>query len=264
MPFIYILYGHVNIQFTIRKTGGNETYGGKTIREILTNLMQGSADYNNEIVDILTNPDTYWFIHCNKTDETCSSIELDTPIDRMSYQNIYINKRTKKCMIQCFLSDIEYRNLESQDTSDIAQVEQYYKNADMAVITIPEIICSIDQFNHEIAEQLHIDKSQILRVTDYECNNLYIKNMLTFVSGGYNRGHIWYIQINGFKSSKKDGYKSVLEKYTSELIETLKESDEIKGEVEYGIQNQYEPFSIDLAVKQVRDKIDNLINTYSS
>jgi hypothetical protein len=97
MPFIRIVDDYVNIQFNIRKTGGNETYGGKTIREILTNLMQGSADYNDEIVDILTNPEKYYSIKKSKETALKTIKELDKlePGRYALEQNIF-EKRSRK------------------------------------------------------------------------------------------------------------------------------------------------------------------------
>ena len=139
-----------------------------------------------------------------------------------------------------------------QDTPDIKIIEQYYKNAEMIVLKIPEIIYNVYHFKQEIAKQLYIDKDQIKQIIDYKSTDLYILHPLSFVK-----------EIDGFKSSKKEEIKSILKKYTTDLIETLKQSDAYQDKLHLAGMYHKEVFDIDLTVEEIRNKIDKLIDTHS-
>jgi hypothetical protein len=283
MPVIHMSYddGNIHIPF-------------KTIRELFTLLKQHITIaklvidpaivpfdildliyrdlHINDIVfdesDVLTNPDKYWIIthykDINNINQS-SNINLDTTIMSDLNQIIYIEKRTKTYMIQCFLSNTKSvcGTIEMQNITDKKIIEQYYKNAEMIVLEIPEIIYNVYHFKQQIALQLCIDQAQIMQIVDYESTDLYISHHLSFVTeiDGYNCNRIWYIQIDGFKSSKKEEIESILKKYTIDLIEILKQSDEYQDELHLANMYHEEAFDIDLTVKENRDKIDKLIDT---
>jgi hypothetical protein len=240
--------------------------------DIHTNNMYNLFDIN----DVLKNPENYWIINYYRDvhNGVYSCIELDTQI-RFLYRthHIYIDKRTKTHMIQCFLSDIKYTNLELQEFAEKRKVEQYYKTADMVVLTIPEIIFSVDYFKQEIAKKLNIDKTKIIGIIDHACDDLYISdnNILSFVPefNGYNCNHIWYIQIDGFKSKKKEEHESINREYNlihskyislfTKSINSLEQSEQIKALLNSDVLAQYKP--IDPIIKKISNDIDKLIDT---